>query len=131
MESEGKDLFTGQKYLSLETYRKSGAGVRTPVWFAQEDGRLYVWTFGNSGKARRIRRSGEVKVAPCDRTGNVLGPFVPAEARIEPLGSATYQHGNQLLDQKYGLMKKMFGLLGGRNESQRVVIEIKLLNRDG
>ena len=30
----GWDAFAAKKYLSLETYRKTGAGVRTPVWFA-------------------------------------------------------------------------------------------------
>jgi uncharacterized protein len=28
--------FAKAKYLSLETFRKTGVGVRTPVWFAQE-----------------------------------------------------------------------------------------------
>ena len=27
--------FAGAKYLNLETFRKTGIGVRTPVWFAQ------------------------------------------------------------------------------------------------
>jgi len=27
--------FAKAKYLNLETFRKSGIGVRTPVWFAQ------------------------------------------------------------------------------------------------
>jgi PPOX class probable F420-dependent enzyme len=30
--------FAKAKYLNLETFRKTGAGVRTPVWFAQEPG---------------------------------------------------------------------------------------------
>ena len=28
--------FAGAKYLSLETFRRTGIGVRTPVWFAQD-----------------------------------------------------------------------------------------------
>lgn len=27
--------FANAKYLNLETFRKRGTGVRTPVWFAQ------------------------------------------------------------------------------------------------
>jgi len=33
-----------QKYISLTTYRKTGAAVRTPVWFAEENGKLYIFT---------------------------------------------------------------------------------------
>src|SRR5438094_7404776 len=28
--------FAGAKYLNLETFRKTGVGVRTPVWFARD-----------------------------------------------------------------------------------------------
>jgi hypothetical protein len=28
--------FAGAKYLSLETFRRTGIGVRTPIWFAQD-----------------------------------------------------------------------------------------------
>jgi hypothetical protein len=28
--------FAGAKYLNLETFRGTGTGVRTPVWFAQD-----------------------------------------------------------------------------------------------
>ncbi len=30
--------FDGQNYISLETFRKSGLGVKTPVWFVLHDG---------------------------------------------------------------------------------------------
>ena len=32
---------SGQKYLSLTTFRKTGAPVRTPLWFAEAGGKLY------------------------------------------------------------------------------------------
>ena len=38
------------RYLSLATFRQSGAQVATPVWFAAAGGRLYVFTSGESGK---------------------------------------------------------------------------------
>ena len=28
--------FANAKYFSLETFRKTGVGVRTPVWFAED-----------------------------------------------------------------------------------------------
>jgi hypothetical protein len=36
------DAFSGHKYLVIESYRKDGTAVRTPVWFAQEGETLYV-----------------------------------------------------------------------------------------
>ena len=32
--------FANEKYLNLETYRKNGTPVLTPVWFADENGIL-------------------------------------------------------------------------------------------
>lgn len=57
--------FRNHKYLSLETFKKNGEGVKTPVWFAEEsaadlagsEAKLYVYTIGNTGKVKRIRRT--------------------------------------------------------------------------
>ena len=81
------------------------------------------------GKVKRIRRCGQVKVAPCDQRGKLLGPAVDAEAQVHPKGSPMYEHGNRLMDQKYGLLKKMFGFMGRKDDDQRVIIEIKTLSR--
>lgn len=61
----GFAAFAGQRYLSLETFKKSGQGVKTPVWFAAEPSveldsnnvKLYVYTIGVSGKVKRIRNN--------------------------------------------------------------------------
>ena len=47
------------RYVSLATFRMSGVEVRTPVWFAAVGDKLYVFTAGQSGKAKRLRRSCE------------------------------------------------------------------------
>jgi uncharacterized protein len=86
----GLAAFDGKRYLSLETYRKSGKGVRTPVWFAAEPTnapasntrKLYVYTATDSGKAKRIRQKGVVKIAPCNARGNVSGQWIDAQAEI-------------------------------------------------
>ena len=38
------DQLKQQQYLNLETFRKSGVGVKTPVWFVQDGDTLYVRT---------------------------------------------------------------------------------------
>ena len=36
--------FVGQKYVSIETFKKNGQGVKTPVWFVLHDNAFYVYT---------------------------------------------------------------------------------------
>lgn len=103
-------VFEGRKYLNLETYRRSGQGVRTPVWFAAAPGetRLYVYTTADSGKAKRIRRSGAVKIAPCDASGKVTGPWIEAHAEI--VDPQAFARGMRLLNRKYWPLKQILDL---------------------
>jgi PPOX class probable F420-dependent enzyme len=74
----------GQKYICLTTFRKSGVGVVTPVWFAERDDKLYVKTRIESGKSKRIRNNPSARVAPCTIRGKVIGPEFAGRARILP-----------------------------------------------
>jgi len=104
--SAGLTALDGAKYLNLETYRKSGKGVRTPVWFAgapanapaSDVQRLYVYTTADSGKAKRIRQSGVVKIAPCDAHGNVSGQWIDAHAEI--VSGEEFVQGMRLINHK-------------------------------
>ena len=125
----GLDEFSDKKYLSLETYRKNGVGVRTPVWFAAApDGvggpTIYVYSTADSGKAKRIRRTGAVKIAPCDAQGKVTGSWVEGVAKV--VGGEEFDRGMRLLDRKYWPIKQLLNLstrLFSRH--QRVVIAIR------
>ena len=46
-----------QQCISVETFRKNGVGVRTPVWFAQDGENMVVRKEGTSGKMKRIRNN--------------------------------------------------------------------------
>jgi uncharacterized protein len=95
-----------QKYLSLATFRKNGMAVYTPVWFAEEDGKIYVMTRSDSGKYKRIRNNPEVKVAPSSMRGQVTGPEFPARARILP--PEDWDRARQALHAKYWLTRLPF-----------------------
>ena len=41
--------FAKHKYLSIETYRKSGQPVATPVWFAERTGTFYLYSLADAG----------------------------------------------------------------------------------
>jgi PPOX class probable F420-dependent enzyme len=87
------------KYLSLTSFRRDGAGVATPVWFVEADGRLLVETDAGSYKVRRIRRDPRVTVAPCTATGRLRGTPVPAWAKLLP--DAEVARVDQLMGRKY------------------------------
>jgi hypothetical protein len=108
-EQHAFSVLQGHYYMNLTTFRKNGAAVPTPVWFAEENGKLYVVTGRNLGKVKRIRNNPRVLVEPCDRKGNTLGPYVEAEARILP--DEESQRADELLTRKYSWQKRLFELI--------------------
>ena len=104
------------KYLNLESYRLSGAGIRTPVWFAAGPGdfpnsaiqKLYVYTTADSGKAKRIRRCGAIRIATCDLRGTLTGPWIDALAEV--VTGEEFELGMRLLDRKYFPWKQLLNL---------------------
>ena len=111
---------TNHQFISLTTFRKSGAAVATPVWFALDGNRLVITTDGTSGKVKRIRNNSRVEVAPSDMRGKVLGDVVSAQARI--LQSEEAKAAEKLLKKKYGLQWTMFGAATRNNG--RIYLEI-------
>jgi PPOX class probable F420-dependent enzyme len=93
----------GQRYLSLATFRKSGVAVYTPIWFAEQDGKLYLMTSSKSGKYKRIRNQPQVKIAPCTMRGKITGPEFWASARVLPLEE--FAKARQLINAKYWLAR--------------------------
>ncbi len=121
--------FAGQKYLNLETFKKNGTGVKTPVWFAADpsasldssDAKLYVYTIGVSGKVKRIRNNPRVKIAPCDMRGRVLGEWV--EARAEIVAGEEDARATQLLKKKYFPWKQLLDFFAKfRNRDHTVFV---------
>ena len=118
--------FEKQQYLNIETFRKSGVGVKTPVWFAQEGETLYVWTQAQSGKAKRIRNNGAVRIVPSTGSGQPLGEWLPAQASLDETPAAL-KHVKELMAKKYGFMFHLFGFLGKlRGNSPYTAIQIQL-----
>jgi PPOX class probable F420-dependent enzyme len=100
------DAIAGQKYISLATFRKSGAPVRTPVWFGEANGKLYVKSRRDSGKFKRIRNNPAVKVAPCDVRGRITGPEFSGTARI--LNRSEEEVAKDAVNRKYWLARLPF-----------------------
>jgi PPOX class probable F420-dependent enzyme len=123
--------FAGQKYLNLETFKKNGDSVKTPVWFAADPSasldssgaKIYAYTIGVSGKVKRIRNNPSVKIAPCDMRGRVLGEWV--EARAEIISGEEATRGMQLLNKKYFPWKQLLAVFASFSRRERIVFAIR------
>jgi uncharacterized protein len=127
----GFAAFAGQKYLNLETSRKNGEGVKTPVWFALDpsvnldssEAKLYVYTTGDTGKVKRIRNNNRVRIAPCNARGGLLGQWVDARADI--VAGAEADRGMQLLNRKYVPWKQLLDFFARFRPRPRTVFLIR------
>lgn len=100
--------FEGQRCINLETYRKTGQPVATPVWFTIDGDRLFVVTRSQTGKVKRLRNNGAVRVMPCGMRGEPKGEWVSARAQL-----ATPEERENALKQrskKYGFKAKIAGI---------------------
>src|SRR5437868_266836 len=97
---------SGQRYISLATFRKTGTPVHTPVWFGEENGHLYVMTSAKTGKSKRIRNNPSVKIAPSTIRGKITGSEFSATARF--LKPAEFDRARQLIRAKYWLARIPF-----------------------
>ena len=108
----------GQKYVCLTTFRKSGVGVATPVWFAEREDKLYVKTRIESGKSKRIRNTPSVRVAPCTIRGKIIGPEFSGKARILP--REQFGAAKEAINRKYFFAR--LSLSNSKNEYLEVEI---------
>lgn len=122
---ENHNQFKKHNYLNLETYRKNGEGVRTPVWFVEYENSLFVITLKDSWKVKRIRRSRTVRVAACRINGRVIGQWQRASAQ-EIDDDYVIEKIDHLYRIKYGFLNTLYEKQRVKNGSQRTILEIKL-----
>ena len=104
MTTNGLEQFAGQQFLNLETYRKNGQAMPTPVWFAEDNGVLYFRTVNGAGKVKRITNNPQVRVMPCQSQGEPLGTWVDADAQV--ITGAEADRALALLNTKYEIPMK-------------------------
>lgn len=116
------DWLDAEKYVSLETYRRNGAAVRTPVWFvATEEGVLIV-TREKTGKVKRLRGNNQVRIAPCTIKGTVTGDWVAGTAKI--LDGAKTSEAVRLRDKRYGFRARLAKVLSkGKGDSVALLVK--------
>ena len=71
--------FLDQKYINLETYKKDGTPIRTPVWFVIDNHLIYVITRDSTGKVKRLRNNHDVRIVSCSFKGKPKNEWVKAK----------------------------------------------------
>jgi PPOX class probable F420-dependent enzyme len=127
MDSDALARLDREAYVSLATFRRNGAAVETPVWFAAHAGRLYAFTEAKSGKVKRLRANPQIRIAACGVRGRIKGAWLPGRARcIED--AATIAAAYRALRSKYGIQMWLldsFSRLAGRIDA-RAMLEIEI-----
>ncbi len=115
------------RFLNLTTFRRDGTPVTSPLWFVRDGEWLYLTTFADSGKVKRLRANGRAEVAPSDMRGTALGPAIPARGRfVEDREEAA--RARTLFRRRYGwqfrLLGPLFGLVSRRQggDSARIYL---------
>ncbi len=108
-------------FIALETFRKNGEGVITPVWVAGENGKLFVWTDLESWKVKRIRNNSRVRLCQSDVAGNPKSEWLEARAQVLDSDEAR-DNARRLFKAKYGLQFRMFSMMGKKRP--KAVVEI-------
>jgi PPOX class probable F420-dependent enzyme len=116
-----------ERYINLETFKKDGNGVKTPVWAAPLDGKLVIFTAGESYKVKRVRRNPKARAAACDVRGRVRGDWLEGTCRVVE-DADTQSRIHDALRKKYGWQMAIgdfFATISGR-KSKRAYLELTL-----
>jgi PPOX class probable F420-dependent enzyme len=91
-----------EPFVDLVSFRSDGTAAHTPVWVSGDGERLFVSTFGDSWKIRRMRTNPLVAVAACDGPGNLLPGESYVAGRAEVLDRSEFRPGVRAHRAKYG-----------------------------
>ncbi len=80
--------FVGQRTILLQTGKRDGSWVPTPVHIAVHGDHAYIRTYAKAGKSKRLRNFPEVRFSPSTIRGRPTGATVHARARLLAGGDA-------------------------------------------
>ena len=115
--------FDDAKYINLETFKKNGTSVQTPVWFVIENECIFVVTRSGTGKVRRVRNNHSVRIVPSGFRGQPKGTWKDGIAQI--VDSEDSGRIIRLRNKKYGFQAKLASLFTSR-KGKYVVLSIKI-----
>ena len=118
------DQFLDQKYINLETYKKDGTPVRTPVWFVIDNDLIYVITRDSTGKVKRLKNNQDVRIVSCSFKGEPKNEWV--KGKTEMITGEEADKAIKLRKKKYGMSARLIGLFTSQ-KGNLVVYSIKMI----
>ena len=119
------DQFLDQKYINLETYKKDGTPVRTPVWFVIDKDLIYVITRDSTGKVKRLKNNQYVRIVSCSFKGEPKNEWV--KGKTEMITGEEADKVIKLRKKKYGMFARLTGIFTSQ-KGNLVVYSIELIN---
>ena len=121
--SDRISTLSGHAYINLETYRRNGLAVRTPVWFTADDDNktVYVVTRAKTGKVKRLRNNSTVRIAPSGIRGHLKGEWLDGTATFAT--PEQLEHALKQRNKKYGFKARLSGLFS-RTKGDLIGIKI-------
>ena len=119
------EQFLDQKYINLETYKKDGTPIRTPVWFVIDKNLIYVITRESTGKVKRLRNNQNVRIVPCSFKGEPKNEWVKGAA--EKITGDEADKVIKLRKKKYGMFVRLIGIFTSQ-KGDLIVYSIELID---
>jgi PPOX class probable F420-dependent enzyme len=111
----------------LETQRRDGSWVPTPVNPLVERDHVFFRTWAESGKAKRLRNFADVRLAPSTPRGRRTGETLTGRARL--LDGSESQRVASLMNHRYpvlqGVLVRTFHRLTGKHTQHYVVNDLR------
>ncbi|MFM8658735.1 MAG: PPOX class F420-dependent oxidoreductase [Candidatus Nitrosotenuis sp.] len=122
MSSDSFSILEKHKYINLETYKKNGQAVQTPVWFMISNNMIFVQTMKTTGKIKRIKNNSKIRIMPCGMRGEPKGEWIDGTATLAD--DTKIQEIVKLRLKKYGFKAKMLGMFMKKENLAGIIIQI-------
>ena len=119
------EQFLDQKYINLETYKKDGTPIRTPVWFVIDKEIIYIITRDSTGKVKRLKNNQDVQIVSCSFKGEPKNEWV--KGKTEMITGEEADKAIKLRKKKYGMFVRLSGIFTSK-KGNLVVYSIELIN---
>lgn len=107
------------RVLLLETFKRDGSGVITPVWFIQEGDTIYTSTPSETWKAKRLRGNPRARIAGADAAEQPATDWFDVTGRF--VDGVEAQRIYTVIDRRYGGYMSRFD---AEHRFKRVIIAL-------
>ena len=119
------EQFSDEKYINLETYKRDGTPIRTPVWFVIDKDLIYVITRDSTGKVKRLKNNQDVRIVSCSFKGEPKNEWV--KGKTEMITGEEADMVIKLRKKKYGMFARLSGIFTSK-KGNLVVYSIELID---